>query len=215
MNRHGTWALPVSALAASICSHPAAADGTGPAYSFVALHHEWSKVRAEEGPARRPHGPGLSASLQVGHGWFLIGSGNWYVEPAEGQYYPRNEFATLQLGVGKAWQTWRNTHFYTTASWNWRLSDSPYEEREGQWPVVNFGLRSRPIRQLELDVRIGFDPVVSADDVGGLLGIHAGGHFYISPALALGMELKFNPKLFDDYGSSVRLLFRYDFSSRY
>jgi hypothetical protein len=214
MKRHRAWSLMLSALATPICSNATAAESTRPAYSFIALQHEWSKVRADEGPARHPHGPGLSASLQVGRGWFLTGSGNWYVEPTEGQYYPRSEFATLQLGVGKAWQAWRTTHFYTTASWNWRLSDSPYEEREGQWPVVNFGLRSRPIRQLELDARIGFDPIVRADSVGGLLGIQAGGHFYVSPTLAVGMELKFNPKLFDDHGSSVRLLVRHDFSSR-
>lgn len=214
MKRHGDWWMPASVLAASICGNANAAQGAGPGYSFIALQQEWSKVLADEGPARHPRGPGISASLQVTHGWFLTGSGNWYVEPAEGQYYPRNEFATLQLGVGKAWQAWRDTHFYTTASWNWRLSDSPYEGRRGQWPVVNFGLRSRPIRQLELDARIGFDPIVSSDDVGGLLGIQAGGHFHVSPALALGMELKFNPRLFEDHGSSVRLLFRYDFSSR-
>lgn len=214
MKRHAGWWIPAIALVGVYCSNAIAAPGIEPGYSYIAVQHEWSKVRADDGPARRPGGPGISGSLQIAHGWFLTGSGNWYVEPEEGGWYPQEEFATLQLGVGKAWQAWRSTHFYTAASWNWRISDSPFEDRDGQWPVVNFGLRSRPIRQLELDARIGFDPIVNADDVGGLLGLQAGGHFYISPALAVGLELKFNPRMFDDHGSSVRMSFRYDFSPR-
>lgn len=181
----GLWMLVCCGIAA----------GADVSYTHLEARYEDADIRREESDNSSAEALVLSATLQVSEHLFLLAEGKRTEEQG-------SSFTSLVAGGGAFWSPTSGVDLYT------QIGFSTLAESHSKFVV---GVRARPFKELELDARVGVDPVETRNRV-YMLSAEFGARFYLTPVLALGFNHQ-SGLVGDDDATVYRLSIRYDFGS--
>ena len=171
------------------------ATGAEVSYTHVELRRDDADIRREESSDSSAEALALSATLQVSEHLFLLAEGKRTEEGGD-------SFTALVAGGGAFWSPTSGVDLYAM------LAFSTLKDSHSKFGV---GVRARASQELEFDARVGVDPMDTRNSA-FMLSVEFGVRFYLTPALALGLNHQ-NGVVGDDDATVTRLSIRYDFGS--